>query len=80
MGESCRPEFKNVGRNEDRLSIPDGELEDGDVNASLFCGSSLDGRKATSRAPGPIVLVFHSDKIYKPDVPERGFSFNYSLL
>lgn len=80
IGDSCRPETKHSGLNEDRLAISDGEVEKDNINANLFCGSSLAGKKVTSRTPGPLVVVFHSDKIYKSNIQERGFSFDYSIL
>uniref|UniRef100_T1GLF2 CUB domain-containing protein n=1 Tax=Megaselia scalaris TaxID=36166 RepID=T1GLF2_MEGSC len=80
LGEACRPAQRNSGFNEDRLSIPDAEVEEDNINGNLFCGSSLSGKTVTSRAPGPLVLRFHSDKIYRADIPERGFTFSYNTL
>ena len=80
INTACRPERSGNGFNEDRLTIVGAHIEDDDINANLFCGSSLAGKTVVSEAPGPISVNFHSDQLYRADIPERGFEFTYTLL
>ncbi|XP_054741161.1 uncharacterized protein LOC129246395 [Anastrepha obliqua] len=75
----CRPQLHSEGLSEDYLLIPQATIEDSNIRATHFCGSSIQGDTVTSTNPGPLMLIFNSDGNYKAG-REVGFALSYRVV
>ncbi|XP_067633960.1 uncharacterized protein [Eurosta solidaginis] len=75
----CRPQLHSEGLSEDYLLIPQAIIKNSNINATYFCGNSIQGDTVISTNPGPLLLIFHSDSNYKPE-REVGFALSYNIV
>nr|CAD7417376.1 unnamed protein product [Timema cristinae] len=62
----------------DYLYIPLAQINSTSTTATQFCGVTLNGYSATSRAPGPFYVYFHSEH-YRHSLANVGFHASYSI-
>ncbi|XP_037951576.1 uncharacterized protein LOC119682261 [Teleopsis dalmanni] len=74
----CYPQVRSSTKSQDYLLVPQAQIENSDIFATYFCGESLDGAIVRSTNPGPLIMVFNSDAVYKKT--EAGFYFTYKVL
>ncbi|XP_030387012.1 uncharacterized protein LOC115633695 [Scaptodrosophila lebanonensis] len=62
---------------DDFLMVPEAVLTESNEAATYFCGAIQKDAVITSNNPGPLVVLFKSDEIYK--AKEAGFAFTYTV-
>ncbi|KAH8284871.1 hypothetical protein KR054_002086 [Drosophila jambulina] len=61
----------------DFLMVPQATMEDSHTHATYFCGSIKKDVVISSNNPGPLMVLFNSDDIYRQN--EAGFAFTYTV-
>ncbi|EDW47710.1 uncharacterized protein LOC6608983 [Drosophila sechellia] len=73
--ENCYSSDSTNDLDADFLMVPQATLEDSHKHATYFCGSIQKDVVISSNNPGPLMVLFNSDDIYRQN--EAGFAFTY---
>ncbi|XP_017131877.1 uncharacterized protein LOC108149044 [Drosophila elegans] len=73
--ENCYSSDSTNDLDADFLMVPQATFEDSHKHATYFCGSIKKDVVITSNNPGPLMVLFNSDDIYRQN--EAGFAFTY---
>ncbi|XP_068146362.1 uncharacterized protein [Drosophila tropicalis] len=75
--ESCYRSGSSGDLDADFLMVPQATLVDSNTHATYFCGATDKDVVIKSNNPGPLLVLFNSDDIYKES--EAGFAFTYTV-
>ncbi|EDV37890.1 uncharacterized protein Dana_GF11194 [Drosophila ananassae] len=75
--ESCYSADSTNDLDADFLMVPQATMEDSHKHATYFCGSIKKDVVISSNNPGPLLVLFNSDDIYRQN--EAGFAFTYTV-
>ncbi|XP_037715088.1 uncharacterized protein LOC119550471 [Drosophila subpulchrella] len=73
--ENCYSSDSTNDLDADFLMVPQATFEDSHKHATYFCGSIKKDVVISSNNPGPLMVLFNSDDIYRQN--EAGFAFTY---
>ncbi|EDV56177.1 uncharacterized protein LOC6549471 [Drosophila erecta] len=73
--ENCYSSESTNDLDADFLMVPQATFEDSHKHATYFCGSIKKDVVISSNNPGPLMVLFNSDDIYRQN--EAGFAFTY---
>ncbi|KAH8284671.1 hypothetical protein KR018_011173 [Drosophila ironensis] len=75
--DSCYSSDSTNDLDADFLMVPQATMEDSHKHATYFCGSIKKDVVISSNNPGPLMVLFNSDEIYRQN--EAGFAFTYTV-
>uniref|UniRef100_A0A6P4E6D4 Uncharacterized protein LOC108038489 n=1 Tax=Drosophila rhopaloa TaxID=1041015 RepID=A0A6P4E6D4_DRORH len=73
--ENCYSSDSTNDLDADFLMVPQATFEESHKHATYFCGSIKKDVVISSNNPGPLMVLFNSDDIYRQN--EAGFAFTY---
>ncbi|XP_017150624.1 uncharacterized protein LOC108160873 [Drosophila miranda] len=74
---SCYSSDSTSDLDADFLMVPQATLEDSHKHATYFCGSIQKDVVISTNNPGPLLVLFNSDDVYRQS--EAGFAFTYTV-
>lgn len=81
LDDVCYSSVATPTRSEDHVFLPFSQkvIQSITIRASRYCAASLLNVVTELSPTGPLSILFNSDRLYDPSMPEIGFRFSYQV-